>query len=129
MNLLEALIDRDQEGAMAPQLRQTWREQAEEVAQCLRVHRQSYGLKHVPSQVVDAVQTALHILVHHLDDTDNTKNAFTELCRFGIALSQKFQPTAEAIHAIQLLAQRGAVRLPPKAIAILDGSELGKWPE
>lgn len=129
MDLLETLIDRDQEGVMTPHLRQTWREQAEEMAECLRVHRQSYGLKHIPSQVIDAVQTALRVLVHQLDDSDDTRNAFTELCRFGIALSQKFQPTAETVHAIQLLAQRGAVRLPTEAIAILEGSELRKGPE
>jgi hypothetical protein len=129
MNMLEVLIEKDQEGAMSIQLRQTWCEQAEAMAQCLRVHRQSYGLKHVPSQVVDAVQTALRVLVHQLDDTENAKNAFTEICRFGIALSQKFQPTAEAIKAIQLLSQRGDVQLPIDALAILDGVELRKGQE
>lgn len=129
MGLLETLINRDKEGAMATQLRLTWREHAEEMARCLRVHRQSYGLKHVPSQVVDAVQTALRVLALQLDDTDDARNAFTELCRFGITLSQKFQPTAEAVQAIQLLAQQGAVKLPSEAIAILDGSELRKGQE
>lgn len=124
MDLLETLIGRDQECTMTPQLRRTWREKAEEMAQCLLLYRQSYGLKQVPSQVVDAVQSALPVLVHQLDDSDDARNAFTELCRFGIALSQKFQPTADTIHAIQLLAQRGVVKLPTEAIAILDGSEL-----
>jgi hypothetical protein len=129
MDMLEMLIDRDEEGAMIPDLRQRRRAQAEEMARCLQVHRQSYGLKHVPSQVVDAVQTALRVLVHHLDDTDDARNAFTELCRFGIALSQKFQPTAEAVQDIQLLAQQGTVKIPSEAIAILDGSELRKGQE
>ncbi|CEJ59229.1 hypothetical protein PMG11_07860 [Penicillium brasilianum] len=124
MDLLETLISRDQECTMTPQLRRTWREQAEKMAQCLLLYRQSYGLKQVPSQVVDAVQSVLPVLVHQLDDSDDVRNAFTELCRFGIALSQKFQPTADTIHAIQLLAQRGVVKLPTEAIAILDGSEL-----
>ena len=126
MDMLEKLIDRDEEGAMTPDLRQRWRAQAVEMARCLRVHRQSYGLKYVPSQVADAVQTALRVLVHQLDDTDDSRNAFTELCRFGTALSQKFQSTAETVQAIQLLAQQGAVKLPSEAIAILDGSELRK---
>ncbi|KAJ5176089.1 uncharacterized protein N7482_001966 [Penicillium canariense] len=129
MNLVERLIDRDQEGAMSQQLQRTWCEQAEGMAECLRIHRQSYGLKHVPSQVADAVQTALRTLVHQLDVTGNAKHAFIELCRFGIVLSQKFQPTAETVRAIQLLSQRGAVRLPTEAVAILDGSELSKAQE
>lgn len=104
MDRLETLIDRDEEGARIPDLRQRWRVYAEEIARCLRVHCQSYGLKHFPSQVVDAVQAALRVLVHWLNDTDDARNAFTELCRFGIAPSQKFRSTAGAVQAIQLLA-------------------------
>lgn len=128
MNLLEMLIQRDHQGSMTKTLQQKWCQQAEEMAQCLRIHRQSYGLKYIPSQVVDAVQSSLRVLVHQLD-SEEASHAFIEFCRFGMAMSRTFKPTADAIHAIQSLLQRGAVRLPIKAIAVLDGSELRRGPE
>lgn len=126
MNLLQILIERDRQGCMANQLRQTWCQQAEEMAQCLRIHRQSYGLKRIPSQVVDAVQAVLQVLVHHLEGSAEASHAFIELCRFEMALSQKFKPAADTIHAIQSLSQHGVVRLPNEAVAILDGSGFRK---
>lgn len=122
------LMKRDQQGAMGPQLRQTWCQQAEEMSQCLRILRQSYGLKQIPSQVVDAVSSTIRVLVYRLE-SDDAKRVFTELCRFGMALSQRFNPTADTIHAIQVLAQRGVVKLPSGVTAILDGSELPKAQE
>lgn len=96
---------------------------AEETAQCLRIHRQSYGLKHIPSQVADAVQTGLRILVHELEERDESRQAFAELCRFGTALSRRFKQTADVIHEIRKKALHLSVRLPPEAIAIFDDPE------
>ncbi|KAJ5171393.1 Transcription factor [Penicillium coprophilum] len=96
---------------------------AEETAQCLRIHHQSYGLEHIPSQVVDAVQTGLRILVHRLEESDESKQAFTELCRFGTALSHRFKQTAEVIHEIRKKALHLNLRLPPEAVAIFDNPE------
>ncbi|KAJ5088930.1 transcriptional regulator family: Fungal Specific TF [Penicillium argentinense] len=112
MSLCEMLTKRDQHGTMGPQLRQTCSQQAEEMSHCLRIRRQSYGLKHMPSQVVDAVLTTIRALVYRLE-SDDAKRVFTELCRFGIALSQRFNPIADTIHGMQTLAQRGVVNLPP----------------
>lgn len=123
MNLLEVLIQRDRQGSVTSPLQQRWCRQAEEMAQCLRIHRQAYGLKYIPSQVVDTIQSSLRVLVHQID-SEEAGHAFIEFCRFGMAMSRTFKPIAEAIHAIQSLAQRGVVRLPTEAIAILDGSEL-----
>lgn len=122
MALLEMLMERDQQNTVAPKLRQTWCQQAKEMAQCLQIFRQSYGLKHIPSQVVDAISRGMRVLVHQLDN-DEAKHAFIEFCRFAMALSQRFKPSAGTVHAIQSLAQRGVVRLPTEAIAILDGCE------
>lgn len=123
MHLIEMLIERDHQSSNATQLQSTWFVQAEEMAHCLRIHRQSYGTKHIPSHLTDAVQAALRILVHHIDEK---QQIFIEICRFGIALGQKFKPTAETIQTIQSLANRGSVKLPREAIAILDGTELWK---
>lgn len=123
MCLVESLIERDQQRSMANRLQQTWFEQAVEMAQCLRFYRQSYGLKHVPSQVADAVRTALQVLVHQLDHSREVRQAFMEILRFVVALSQKFKPAADAVHAVQILSQRGAVMLPTEAVVILGASE------
>ncbi|KAJ6108528.1 Transcription factor [Penicillium sp. IBT 18751x] len=120
INLLEMMIQRDSQGSLTTKLQQEWCQQVTEMAQCFRIHRQAYGLKYIPSQVVDAVQSSLRVLVHQLD-IEEARHAFIEFCRFGIAMSRTFTPTANAIHAIQSLAQRGVVTLPPEAIAILDG--------
>ncbi|KAJ5705147.1 hypothetical protein N7536_000836 [Penicillium majusculum] len=96
---------------------------AEETAQCLRIHRQSYGLKHISSQIVDAVQTGLRILVHQLEESDESRQAFAELCRFGTALSHRFKHTADVIHEVRKNALHLGVRLSPEAIAIFDDPE------
>lgn len=128
MTLLSMLIERDEQNTTAAHLRQIWCRHAEDMAQCLRIFRQSYGLKHIPSQTVDAISNAIRVLVHHLDG-DVLTRMFTEFCRFGMALSQRFKPIAETIHAVQSLAQRSVVRLPTEVIAILDGSDLRKGQE
>ncbi|KAJ9492298.1 hypothetical protein VN97_g902 [Penicillium thymicola] len=98
-------------------------ESAKETAQCLRIYRQSYGLKHIPSQVVDAVQTGLRVLVRELEESDESRQAFAELCRFGAALSYRFKQTADVIHEIRKNALHLSVQLPPEAIAIFDDPE------
>ncbi|KAJ5240447.1 transcriptional regulator family: Fungal Specific TF [Penicillium citrinum] len=97
---------------MAKQLQQIWCDQAVEMAQLLRIHRQSYELKHVPSQVADAVQTPLRVLVHQLEHS-------YKFLRFCMALCKKLKPATDAVHAVQLLSQRGTVMLPTEAVAIL----------
>lgn len=88
MCLVESLMGVDKQRTMAKQLQQIWSDQALEMAQLLRIHRQSYGLKHVPSQVADAVQTALRVLVYQLEHSYKVRQALTEFLRFGMALSK-----------------------------------------
>ncbi|KAJ5974241.1 hypothetical protein N7481_011451 [Penicillium waksmanii] len=123
MHLIELLVERDYQSSKTSQLQETWLAQVKEMAQCLRIHRQSYGIKHIPSQVADAVQGALRVLVHRLEDLGEAKQAFIELCRFGVAMGQRFKSTAETIQTIQSLSSRGSVMLPKQAIAILNDSE------
>jgi hypothetical protein len=123
MHLIEMLVERDYQSSKTAQLQKNWFAQVEEMAQCLRIHRQCYGIKHIPSQLADAVQAALRVLVHRLEDLGEAKQAFIELCRFGVAMSQKFRSTAETIQTVQSLSSQGSVVLPRQAIAILDGSE------
>ncbi|KAJ5143825.1 Transcription factor [Penicillium bovifimosum] len=94
-----------------------------ETARCLRIHRQKYGLKHIPTEMVDATHTGLCILAYQLDHGDEAKQAFIELCQFGMALSQRFKPTADVIRAIRKRALNQSLRLPSEAIEIFDGPE------
>lgn len=123
MHLIEMLVERDYQSSKTAQLQETWFAQVEEMAQCLRIHRQFYGIKYIPSQVADAVQAALRVLVHRLEDLSEAKQAFIELCRFGVVMGQKFKSTAETIQTIHSLSSQGSVMLPKQAIAILEGSE------
>lgn len=70
------------------------------MAECLRVHRRSYGLKHIPSQMVSATQIALRVMAQHLETTEEFRDAFAELCDFAIALSEKYKETAAVISDI-----------------------------
>jgi hypothetical protein len=123
MHLIEMLVERDYQLSKTAQLQETWFNQVEEMAQCLLIHRQSYGTKHIPSQLADAVQGALRVLVHRLEDLGEAKQAFIELCRFGVAMGEKFKSTAVTIQTIQSLSSERSVILPKQAIAILNGSE------
>jgi len=119
MSLFEALTDPDHP-QFVQQARYYQIKSAHEIAQCLRVHRQAYGLKHIPSQMADATQTGLRILAYHMEDNDESRQAFAELCRFGMALSHSFKQTADVVHEIRNSALQQNLRLPPEAIAILD---------
>ncbi|KAJ5571087.1 Transcription factor [Penicillium sp. DV-2018c] len=94
-----------------------------EIAQCLQIHRQTYGLKHIPSEMVDATQTGLRILVDQVDHGDGAKEAFIEFCRFGMALSHRFKQTADFIREIRKSALCQSLRLPSEAVAIFEGPE------
>lgn len=120
------LSSRDQRGPISARWKQLQRYQsklAEEMAQCLRIQRQSYGLKYIPSQIVDATEFCFRVLVWQLENSDGARLAFIELCRFAVALSERFQGAAVTIQRIQSLAQSQTLRLPPEAINILDDAE------
>ncbi|KAJ5273065.1 hypothetical protein N7478_008190 [Penicillium angulare] len=124
INLYEALIERDDGESMALQLRQGWREHTKELTQCLHLYRVSYALGQIPSQLVGVVQSALHALVYQLDDSNEARHAFIELCHLAMSLRKRFKSIADSINIILSLAQHGTARLPVEAIAILDDSDL-----
>jgi hypothetical protein len=97
---------------------------AHEMTQCLRIYRESYGLKHIPSQMIDATHTGLRILACQLGDSDESTQAFVELSRFGAALGKRFKRTADAIQGIRAQALRQNFQLPPEAVALFDDPEI-----
>ena len=132
MALFEMLIHRDEHGPLS---NPTWRQEAlnlqaqsaEEMAECLRIHRQSYGTKYIPCHMVDAIRSGLLVLVRQLSDRDEAREAFVEFWRFGTAIDHRFEPVAEAVHQIRLMAQSGAVETPSEVIEINE-PEHGKGP-
>ncbi|KAJ5747544.1 uncharacterized protein N7511_009240 [Penicillium nucicola] len=96
---------------------------AEEMAQCLRIHREAYGLKHIPSRMVDATQTGLQILACQMNDNEELRQAFVEFSRFGAALGKRFQRTADTIHEISAQALNQNLKLPSEAVALLNDAE------
>ncbi|KAJ5655211.1 hypothetical protein N7507_007161 [Penicillium longicatenatum] len=111
-NLLEHLIERGSQVSVARDLRQQWCEYMEEMSRCLRIYRTSYGLRHIPSQLVAVVQSGLHALLYQLDESAEAKDVFIELSRLAIGLSQRFKPIANSIDTIISLSQRGTANLP-----------------
>lgn len=118
------LIERGEQESMTLRLRQGWREHTRELTQCLHLYRVSYGLRQIPSQLVIVVQSALHALVYQLEDTNEARCAFIELCHIAMGLRKRFKPIADSVNTILSLSRRGAARLPVEGIAILDGSDL-----
>ncbi|KAJ5805016.1 hypothetical protein N7474_010903 [Penicillium riverlandense] len=125
MSLFEMLIRRDEQ---TPSSNTIWRQEAlelqtrsaEETAECLRIHRQSYGIRYIPRQMVGAIRSGLLVLVHQLGNREDAREPFVELWRFGTAIDHRFELIAEAVHQIRLMAQSGAVEIPAEVIEISD---------
>jgi hypothetical protein len=117
VSLFEELNDPNQP-QFAQQARYYQTKSACEMAQCFRVHRQAYGLKYIPSEMADATQIGLQVLAHQMEDSDESRQAFMELCRFGMALSYTLKQTANVVHEIRNSAVQ--LQLPAEAIAILE---------
>lgn len=95
------------------------------MAECLRAHRRAYSLKHIPSQMGSAVQIGLRVLARHSDDSDESRQAFAELCRFGMSLSYKHKETAKVMKDIRVKGLQHNLRLPHEIVEILEGKGYG----
>jgi hypothetical protein len=73
--------------------------------------------------MVDATQAGLRILACQLDGSDESRQAFVELSRFGTALRKRFKRTADTIHEIRAQALRRNLKLPSEALALFDDPE------
>jgi hypothetical protein len=93
---------------------------AEETAECLRVHRQSYGIRYIPRQMVGAIRFGLLVLVHQLATREEAREPFLELWRFGTAIDNRFEPIAETVRQIRLMVQSGVVEIPAEVVEISD---------
>jgi hypothetical protein len=61
-----------------------------------------------------------------LEESDESRKAFAELCQFGTALSHRFKQTSDVIHEIRKNAMHLRLRLPPEVNAIFDDPEQWK---
>lgn len=101
------------------QARRTRIQSAKQIATYLRVQWQSYGPKQIPCDMVDAVYVALLALLVDLDD-DESIEAFVELCRFLGAFRQRLQRADNMIQKLEGTAKESKIKLPPKAVSILE---------
>lgn len=122
MVLIELVISRDQNG-FVDQLKQTWYMQAEEMAQCLYLHRSSCGVKYIPSQLVAVVQSTLWCIINQQKGSDETRHLFTELCRFAAALGRRFKPVSQAVDKMLKLVQGGIISFSGDLIDILESPD------
>ena len=96
---------------------------AREIADFLRIHRESYGLRQIPRQFLDPTNSGAISLLTDLD-VDESKEAFVELCRFLVAFSKRCLPAKAMLKNIELTALRKNATLPPDALAVMDHREL-----
>lgn len=118
--LLFEVLDGSTQPQFAQQARFYQTKSAHEMAQCLQIHRRSYDLKHIPSQMVSATQIGLRVTIRHLEESDESRQAFAELCRFGMSLGSKYQEIANVIREIRTDAMQQNLHLPHGIVAILD---------
>ncbi|PLN79707.1 fungal-specific transcription factor domain-domain-containing protein [Aspergillus taichungensis] len=96
---------------------------AREIADFLRIHRESYGLRQIPRQFLDPMNSSAISLLTDLD-VDKSKEAFVELCRFLVTFSKRCLPAKAMLKNIELIAQRKNASFPPDALAVMDHREL-----
>lgn len=96
---------------------------AREIADFLRIHRESYSLRQIPRQFLDPANSSAISLLMDLD-ADKSKEAFVELCRFLVAFSKRYLPAKAMLNSIESIAQRRNVSFPSDALAVMDHREL-----
>lgn len=96
---------------------------AREIANFLRIHRESYSLRQIPRQFLDPTNSSAISLLTDLD-VDKSKEAFVELCRFLVAFSKRYLPAKAMLKNIEAIAQRKIVSFPSDALAVMDHREL-----
>ncbi|KAI9038443.1 putative C6 transcription factor [Aspergillus affinis] len=109
--------------AQIEQARLAQLQSANQIAHCLRIHHESYGLRHVPRLMLGPTNRGALALLAALED-EELKESFIELCRFLVAFSKRFSQAQAMIHMIEKRARQMKIALPPEAVAVLDHKEL-----
>ena len=115
--------ERTLQPAQIEQARLAQLQSANQIAHCLRIHHESYGLRHVPRLMLGPTNRSALALLAALAD-EELKESFIELCRFLVAFSKRFSQAQAMIHMIEKTARQMNIALPPEAIAVLDHKEL-----
>ncbi|GES58297.1 C6 transcription factor [Aspergillus terreus] len=128
ISLSDFLLDRgDVESApnstLTRQMRLLQVRSAKQIARCLRMHRELYGLRQFSGQVLEPICSSASVLMGALGD-DGIEGPFVEVCRCLVAFSKRFPVGKAMIHEIESMARRSGIRLPPEAVAVLDHREL-----
>ncbi|KAB8073485.1 hypothetical protein BDV29DRAFT_191736 [Aspergillus leporis] len=98
---------------------------AKHIADYLALYHEAYGLRHVPSQMLEPTSASAIVLLATLEDCDDDlKNGFIELCRFLVSFSKRFPLAKDMIANLESTAESSCVKLPAEAAAVLDHRDL-----
>ncbi|OJJ46666.1 hypothetical protein ASPZODRAFT_152115 [Penicilliopsis zonata CBS 506.65] len=92
---------------------------AKEIARFLAIQRRFYGLKHIPYHMLEATRTSLLALLPDLE-SDESVEAFAELCQHIRAFSTRFKSAKDAIEVIKSTARKLCIKLPIGVASLLD---------
>jgi hypothetical protein len=90
---------------------------AKEIARYSRIQRQTYGLTHVPCDMLLSTSAGLFVLRDTLGHTES-QAAFIELSRLPAALSQRSKPSRGVLHRLGRTAQQSNIVLPSDVLTI-----------
>lgn len=95
---------------------------AKEIASYAKIHRDTYGLDHIPCHMLYPASEALYALVEYLDDSD-VKEAFIESSRLVLALSKRMKAGEDTLHRLQRKADELNIALPSEVLKLFGQVE------
>jgi hypothetical protein len=95
---------------------------SKEIARYSRIQRQTYGLNHVPYDMLQATSAGLFVLLDYLSNSE-CQAAFIELSRLPAALSQRFKLGKSILGQLETAAKKSAISLPPSVLALFKEPE------
>ncbi|KAF7586010.1 hypothetical protein BBP40_009716 [Aspergillus hancockii] len=98
---------------------------AKHIADYLVLYHEAYGLRYVPSQMLEPTSASALVLLTALEDCDDDlKEAFIELCRFLVSFSKRFPLAKDMLAKLEFTAKSLRIKLPAEAGALLDHRNL-----
>lgn len=95
---------------------------AREIARYSRIQRQTYGLNHVPCDMLQSTSAALFVLLDSLSSTES-QTAFVELSRLPAALSKRLKLSKSILCVLERTAQQSSISLPSDVLTIFKDLE------
>ncbi|KAA8650554.1 putative C6 transcription factor [Aspergillus tanneri] len=105
------------------QVRSTQLQSANQITRCLRVQHASYGLRHIPRQMLEPTNDSALAMLVALEH-EEFQESFIDSLRFLIAFSKRLPQARDMVRNIEETARELKILLPLEASAVLDHREL-----